>query len=561
MFHLLKLKPCIIIISLGLWVCHGGMTQENRSPINSGLFTSKRQAMKKIVAAFKNISESQLIKLVTALGILLTARVIYIQHGWINADSVLYFEMARLFSIGEWKQGMALYNWPLYSALIAFVHKITGIGIQHSAQILDVIFFALTTFSFASLIRLAGGNKTTIACGALLLFSSLYIVGDALPMLLRDHGFWAFLLTSLIFFIRFYRSGKLSDAMLWQLCAIVAVLFRIEAITFLLLLPLIFFTNAAIIMHERIRQSVQTSLITISMAVLLVAALLLIPSVHLSDFGRIQEVVTLFGHGYLQLTQNLAGRAQFMSEQVLGGYLEGYGLFGVIVTFIGIILVKSASTAGWITLGLLAVTYKTKDAKPATDAQKVFYWVSALALLNMGMIILNTFILSSRYVIALGFMLLLLASFSLASLFKSWHGKTKASRIKKWMVVVVVVLLSLCLIKNVWPKRDNYNYEQDAVAFVKQYQSQNDTVFYVSQKARYYGGAPYLSRGYDFWNFTSQTIKDGSIQQYDYLVINMDNGYPEREKELTKALKNHQLIKEFMGFKSRKKIMIFAKKN
>ncbi len=54
--------------------------------------------MKKIVTAFKNISEDRLIALVTALGILLTARVIYIQHGWINADSVLYFEMARLFS-------------------------------------------------------------------------------------------------------------------------------------------------------------------------------------------------------------------------------------------------------------------------------------------------------------------------------------------------------------------------------------------------------------------------------------------------------------------------------
>jgi hypothetical protein len=517
--------------------------------------------MKKIAAAFKNIPENRLIALATALGVLLATRVIYIQHGWINVDSVLYFEVARLFSIGEWKQGLALYNWPLYSALIALIHKITGIGIQCSAQILDVVFFALATFSFVSLIRLAGGNKTTMACGTLLLFSSLYIVGDALPMLLRDQGFWAFLLTSLIFFIRFYRSGKLSDAMLWQLCAIVAVLFRIEAVTFLLLLPFIFFTNTAVAMRERVRQSAQASLITISMVILLVAALVLIPSVHLSDFGRIQEVVTLFGHGYLQLTQNLADKAQFMSEQVLGGYLRDYGLFGIIVTLAGIILVKSASTAGWLTLGLLVVTYKTNGVKPAADAQKVFCWVSVLALLNMGMIILNTFILSSRYVIALGFMLLLLASFGLASLFKHWHGETRVSRIKKWILIVVLTLLGLCLIKNIWPKRDNYNYEQDAVTYVKQHQSQNDTVLYVSPKARYYAGLPYSSRGYDFWSFTSQAIKNGSIQQYDYLVINMDSAYPEREKELVEVLKNHQLVKEFSGFKSRKKIMIFAKKH
>jgi hypothetical protein len=516
--------------------------------------------MKKIIAAFKNISEDRLIALVTALGVLLTARVIYIQHGWINVDSVLYFEVARLFSIGEWKHGLALYNWPLYSAMVALVHKITGIGIQHSAQILDVIFFALTTFSFASLIRLAGGNKATIACGALLLFSSLYIVGDALPMLLRDQGFWAFLLTSLIFLIKFYRNGRLCDAMLWQFCAIVAVLFRIEAITFLLLLPLIFITNTAIVLRERIKRLIQTSLITLSLAILLIVTLLLVPSAHLSDLGRFQEVVALFGHGYLQLTQNLADKAQLMNEQVLGGYLEGYGLFGITVTLIGIVLIKSASTAGWITLGLLTVTHKTNDAKPAADAQKIFYWVSALALFNAGMIILRTFVLSSRYVIALGFMLLLLASFSFASLLRSCHGKTKESLIKKWIMIATIVILSLCLIKNIWPKRDDYNYEQNAVAFVKQHQSSADTVFYVSPRARYYAGAAYRNTGYDNWDLTSKAIKDGSIQRYDYLVINIDNSYPEREKELSEALKNHQLIKEFMAFKSRKKIMIFARR-
>ena len=118
------------------------------------------------------VSENQLHRLITLLGVLIACQVIYIQHGWINDDSVLYFEIVRLFSNGEWKQGLALFNWPLYPALISAVHKLTQLEIQTSAQILNVIFFAITTFSFISLIRLAGGNKTTIICGGFLLLSS-----------------------------------------------------------------------------------------------------------------------------------------------------------------------------------------------------------------------------------------------------------------------------------------------------------------------------------------------------------------------------------------------------
>src|SRR3990167_6861059 len=123
---------------------------------------------------------------------LLAWRIAYIQQGWVNDDSVLYFEVARLFSIGEWKQGFALYNWPLYPAIISLLHKTTGGDFQFIAQILNVLFFTLATYSFTQIIRLAGGNKLTMFCGVLLLFSTPYIVGNVLGMLLRDEGFWAF---------------------------------------------------------------------------------------------------------------------------------------------------------------------------------------------------------------------------------------------------------------------------------------------------------------------------------------------------------------------------------
>ena len=176
-----------------------------------------------------------LILWVVAASILLAAWMQYIQHGWINPDSVLYLEQARLFSLGDWRGATQVFNWPLYGACIGFVHKLTSLSIHVSAQLLNMLFFSMATASFLCLIKLAGGNNRTLIAGTLLLFGSQYIVGDVLEMLMRDEGFWAFYLTALVFFIRYNQQLKKRDAVLWQICIMFAVLFRIEAILFLII--------------------------------------------------------------------------------------------------------------------------------------------------------------------------------------------------------------------------------------------------------------------------------------------------------------------------------------
>ncbi|ABE49035.1 hypothetical protein [Methylobacillus flagellatus] len=153
-----------------------------------------------------------------ALALLFASWINYIQHGWINGDSVLYFEAARLFSLGEWKAGMEVWGWPFFPFLIAGVHKLSGLDIHCSAQVLNTLLFGLATASFLQLIRESGGHKTALISGGLILFSSQYIVGDILTMLLRDQGFWAFFLTSLVFLVRYAKHYRIRDALLWQIC-------------------------------------------------------------------------------------------------------------------------------------------------------------------------------------------------------------------------------------------------------------------------------------------------------------------------------------------------------
>lgn len=516
-----------------------------------------------LVKKTSSTSESMLLAIFTCLAFFIALRAMYIQHGAINVDSVLYFEAARLFSIGEWKQGTALFGWPLYSALIAVLHNLTGLSFQSAAQCLTAIFFAITAFSFITLIRLAGGNKTTIICGAALLLSSSYIVGDVLPMLLRDQGFWAFFLTGLIFFIKFYRDGKLQDALFWQLSCILAMLFRIEAITFLALLPFALFVNPSLTKKQRLGLFLKAHTLNLLAVAALLITLTAIPSLSLADFGRLQEVWALSNQGLHNIAQQFTEKSTLMGKDVLGPFLDDYGSTGLMLALIGIVLLKVAKTVGWVSVGLIALSLKDKKARLKPDTQLIFIFVSSLALLNMATILLRSYVLSSRYIIALGFILLIFSSFALAALFNSAKADSVKAGVrnpKKWLLVIIIIILSLTFLKNLAPKPQSYANEKGAVEWVKQNTPKDSSVFYVSPRARYYAGVPYAGTGYDYWAFTSKAIADGSIQNYDYLVINMDNRYPEREKQLTEALINHELIKEFTGFKSRKKIMIFVKK-
>src|SRR3989344_2431427 len=515
-----------------------------------------------LIKKTSSTTESMLRTIFTCLAFLIAIRVMYIQHGAINPDSVLYFEAAKLFSIGEWKQGVALFSWPLYSALIAVLHNLTGLSVEASAQWLTAIFFAITTFSFITLIRLAGGNKTTTICGASLLLSSSYIVGDVLPMLLRDQGFWAFLLASLVFFIKFYRDGKLQNALLWQVSCILAMLFRIEAITFLALLPFALFVNTSLAKKERLMRFVKAHTLNLLAVAALLIMLIAMPSLSPADFGRLQEIWALSTKGFQLISLQFTEKSTLMGNDVLGPYLDDYGSIGLVMALIGIVLMKTINTAGWLAVGLIALGLKDKKARIKPDTQLIFIFVSSLALLNMLAILLRSYVLSSRYIIALGFILLIFSSFALAALFNSVKAdsvKTSTRHPKKWLLVLVIAILCLSFVRNIVPKRQGYAYEKEAVEWVKQNTPKSSSIFYVSPKARYYAGVPYAGRDYDNWEYVTRAINDGSIHRYDYLLINLDQEDLDKQKQLEEALVHHVLTREFVGYKGKKKILFFSR--
>ncbi len=250
-----------------------------------------------------------------------------------------------------------------------------------------------------------------MASGALILFSSSYVVGDVLEMLMRDEGFWAFYLTSLVCFVYFYQHQRYRDAFLWQLSAIIAMLFRIEAIMYLVFLPFVLLFHTDFSWQQRFKLVIKAHFLNIIAALSILATLALSKHMTIANFGRLKEVFST--NLWHELTQNLVARAQVMSTEVLGQYLDEFAIQGLLLTFIFVIIVKIISAAGLINVVLATLTVNRRHIPINQSAQYVLTAAAIISLINMSLIITKVFVLSTRYVVGLGFIVMILQVFIL----------------------------------------------------------------------------------------------------------------------------------------------------
>jgi len=497
------------------------------------------------------VNQRSLLIYLVSTSMLLAAWMQHIQHGWINPDTVLYLEQGRLFALGEWRQAVNVFNWPLYGACIAAVHKITSFNIHQSAQLLNMLFFGIATFSFLSIIKLADGNNRTLLLGAALLFSSQYIVGDALEMLMRDQGFWAFYLTAILFFIRYCLHQKFTDALLWQVSIIIATLFRIEAILYLILLPLFYIALNAGSLKQRIAKIFNSYSLSIFAGIIITIILATQPESTMSQFGRLDEVFT--SDLFQKVTGKLTTQAAVMGEKVLGRYLDDFAVQGLLLTFIYVIIAKIISTTGLITTLLSISSIWPNDHKIATIPRQTFLSVLAIALLASFLIIMKVFVLSGRYVIALSLILILLASFALSDL--------SSRKEKKLKIVFSILCLIICLglVKNILPKRDGYNYRQDAISWLQQHNQNKAPVFYDESRLRYFANEPFEGGWKDTWQAFLTALNNGSIKNKQYMLINHSKKNPERITFVQNNLPEFKEVHRCYNRKKKKFIVIYKR--
>jgi len=495
-------------------------------------------------------SVAQLQFWIVLLSVLIATQVQYIQHGWINPDSVLYLEAAKFFSNGNWQAGFEVFPWPFYALCIALVNTITQLGVHFSAQLLNVLFFAIATYSYIQIIQLAGGKQKQMIAGALIWLSAQYMIGGVLEMLMRDEGFWAFFLLSIVFFIRFYQQHRLKDALLWQACIIVATLFRIEAILYLLFLPFILLFQIGLSTKQKWKHLLATHAINIILALAIILLFTFNDQLSTKILGRLNEVFTT--NLWQQFTQHLNKKSSIMSKEVLGEYLDEFAVQGLLMTFIYVIFVKTISATGLVNVILSVFAIKKNKQLIEPAAFNVLRATALIALVNMALIITKVFVLSGRYVLALSFILMVFSAFYFAELLFTKNPNKKL----KLLTIALVVLMLGGAIKNILPKGERYNYLLDSVEWVNKNKSANDLVYYDDPRMVYYANSDFTGKWSDNWLKVNSDIQNKSIFKYDYILVTSSEKNPEK---ILPIFENFKEIKRFYDRKKKKSVVIYKK--
>jgi hypothetical protein len=418
----------------------------------------------------------------------------YQARGVINNDGVLYLEVARLFNDGLWKQGISTYNWPFYPLLITLVHKASGLSFQLSANLLAVLFFSATSFGIATLIRDAGGKRDAMLAGVFLLIGSPYIVSDILPMVVRDHGYWATYIWSIVFFVRLMQNGSWANAIYWNVFSILCVLFRIEGIVYIAMLPLIFFTITAIPITGRLKLFFKANALPIFLGAGSIMALSLHPTLQLKDMGRLNEPWLIIQLVYEQLTHGLSDRSKIIAT-ALGSFLDDYA-FPTLLLGMAFILLAKAATIGGLLQSVLAfyATCRIK-AKPPNPNFKVFMWLIAIGLFVAAIILVKGFVLPKRILAPIGLILIVLAAFAAELLIRRHRESFLRGNREKWISGIVVIVLLLQIAIALRPSPPQKRYERNAAEWVIANTPTESRIYFQTNRLRFYAGFPMLISG------------------------------------------------------------------
>jgi hypothetical protein len=280
----------------------------------------------------------------------------------------------------------------------------------------------------------------------------------------------------------------------------------------------------------------------------------------LDNLGRIKELFTGLSDIQSNFSQNLSHRVEIMRNDVIGEPFKEFAWFTFLLAYFAIVTIKCLSVAGWAPT-LLSVTQfkRIQSACEPIATQFILCWM-LLSWATGCLIAFKVNILSGRYVGLFGIALIALASFALSALLNQL-STGKLSTKSKTLLVLVIGLIVIGLIGSIAPKKQSYYYEIEAVNYVKQKIKPNESVLYSSPRQRFYADAPYEGRFYDEWEYIQTRIQDDRINQFNYLVIHLDENQENKAKEqyLATHLSQFKLDKIFYGHKNKKRILVYKR--
>jgi len=443
------------------------------------------------------------IRIITALTSLLLSIFAFYSNDIINRDAILYMGMAKAFLtdglIGTSQHSN--FGWPFFTIIIAYIHKLTLLPLELSANILNTFLFVLLTDVLVLISHKILSNTQQVAIAALLFicFQTLHEYRD---FIIRDIGYWAFCSLALYRFMLYIDKPRFKEAILWQLAMIAAILFRVEGVLILLALPLYLFATQP--PRFVFKHGLHTYFLVI-ISLLIVSFITLGQSDLSTAFRKISS-----SSNYINLDLLLSkfnSRLDIIDSQILNKYSAPYS--GLILSSGMIIMLiyklTKALSIGYI--GLYLYSQWQKHTLQPTPYRGVIGYFLALNILILLAFMFTEYFISKRYtMMALISLLFLMLPRLTHTLEKAWSFKNKS-------ILIIAGIILLVSLVDAMTKSNSKLYIKDVAIWASNNLPENSQILTDDEFIQYYfnidQSTAILSRSMDI---------DG-YKNYDYVIV------------------------------------------
>lgn len=465
----------------------------------------------------------------------------------VNSDGVLYLRAAELLTRGEWHAALLLYKWPFYAVLITVVHQLTGLSFEYAAYVLNAGLTALTVVMFISLVREAGGDSKVVIFAAVvvLLYPAL---NKYRSFVIRDAGYLAFYLWSLLLFIKDMKHPRWTRTLAWVGTMAVAALFRIEAVVLLVALP--FFH----LWRQTTRLSARIALITLFMGGVFIAlsalAWWLVGSLAMpGPGGLVGAWVAVLQSSWQSVSALASGKIDLIAGAFGDRYSQefAYAAFAAALALLLVREVLASLTPLYAVLTGHAVYRRL--IFPVQGVNGLWYWLIAVHLVILATILFVRTFLTGRFPLALSLTLMLAVPFSWAALYDGWRQG------RRWLFVLVCTLALLSTL-GVLSSPTSKGHIRQAGLWLRDHTSADATLFSNDPVLLYYSGRsagqPHARYA---WDDTLALVRSDARSQYDYLALRVKRAHRADEAMLVQTLAREP-VATFANAKG-EKILVF----
>lgn len=435
----------------------------------------------------------------------------------INPDGICYLQSAETVMKQHTlaMQVCEQSGWPFYQVLIGGLSLLTDWQVSVSAGVLDSLLSLVSVLAFVAIVYRLSGNRLVRWLGIATILLAHHFNAFRADVI-RDHGYWAFYLVSLYCLIRFQGTNVSSErqrfALGWSTALVVATLFRLEGIFFLVLLPCWVLLEEGF--HRKIRLQPFLELSALPLVMLLLAGLwLLWHPVH--SLGRIEYLVFQLTQGVQWMMRHWTQASSALGQYVLNGYSARDASLVLALALSGyyIACLLDVLTIGYFVLAIYAFA-KRRSGMPPEKGRVLLAYVMVNFLITAFFLAQN-FFLARRYLMAMALTLMFWIPFALRNLIQEWPKR-------RWPLVLAVSVILVCAAGGIVQFGTSKKYVREAG---------NWLALHAAPSARLYSNERavlYYSRHAGEMLFASQPTlssvigPEGASRQYDWLALRLD---------------------------------------